>query len=595
MLKQLNIQNLAIAENISVVFKNGLNVITGETGAGKSLLVDAMSLLRGSRVDTHLIRTGQESALITGIFIPNYNKSVIFNLLNELGIPLYTDDPEEIVIKRFIQRNGKHRSTVNDTLVSTKTLQYISAELIDISSQFENQRLLDTDTHTYYLDNLANNSERYKNYLQLYNHATEKIKIIKSLLNEQDLLKREKDLYEFELSQIHNAKISIEEFNKLEELILIGKKSKTAKNICDEIILNLCQGEINCLDILRVTRKNIDKLNKVSNLNSSESSQDKIDSIISLVEDLSHTIEITSSNYEVDTNTLQHALIRMETYNKILQKFGPKIEDVFNYKEKCESFLNKERSIEDEIQLELKKCEEIMIRTIELARVLSNNRNKKIPILAKSIEKELSDLGMPKAKFVCDLKENLKVNDLNDFTLMNTSLTIRETLSEFSFLTKLGFEKAQFLLSTNVGIETQPIDKVASGGELSRIMLAIKNIIFGDNSMSVFVFDEIDTGISGNIATKVGRKLLDFCRSSNGEFTRQAICITHLPQVASFAQSHFIVSKKLTNNKTITKISEANEKEKLTEIAILLSGEAVSQESIAQAKVLVYEAQKNLL
>ena len=234
-------------------------------------------------------------------------------------------------------------------------------------------------------------------------------------------------------------------------------------------------------------------------------------------------------------------------------------------------------------------------KSIQLANILTQKRKNKLSYLSAAIERELCELGIPKAKFFCELKENNKSYDYSEFSSVTFPKDFLICLSEFQNLTKLGAEKALFLLSTNLGIDVQPIDKVASGGELSRIMLAIKNILFGDNSMSVFVFDEIDSGISGYIATKVGKKLVDFCRGSQTHFNRQAICITHLPQVASFAQSHFIVAKELKNNKTVTKITEATENEKLNEIAILLSGEEISQESLAQAKVLIQEAQKNIL
>ncbi|WP_158998639.1 DNA repair protein RecN [Pigmentibacter ruber] len=594
MLKQLHIQNLAIAENIAVNFKNSLNVITGETGAGKSLLVDAMSLLRGARVDTHLIRTGEESALITGIFSPQKNKLAIFNLLEEHGIPLFSDDPEEIIIKRYIQRNGKHKSTVNETLVSSKILQNIAAELIDISSQFENQKLLDTESHTYYLDEIANNLDVYKNYLSVYLLAHEKIKTIKSLIHEQNLLKREKNLYEFELSQINNANINPAEFKELDDIIATGKKSAVIKKNCYEVISNLSQNDPSCIDILKISKKTIEKIYRHSSNNDFANYLEQIDAIISLVEEFSHKLEVTSEKYTIEESNLNHAIERMDTYNKILQKFGPTIEDALIYKNKCEDFLNKTLTIDLEIEAEIFQCEEAIKKSINFAEILSKNRKNKLSLLTHSIEKELSELGMEKSKFICELKENNKINDFQELFAFIEKQTFKELITKFQQLSKFGFEKAQFLLSTNVGIEAQPIDKVASGGELSRIMLAIKNILFGNNSMSVFVFDEIDTGISGNIAAKVGKKLLEFCRGCNENMNRQAICITHLPQVACFAQNHFVVTKEFTNNRTSTKIFEASEEEKLKEIAILLSGEEVSAESIAQAKVLVQEAQRNL-
>ena len=275
-------------------------------------------------------------------------------------------------------------------------------------------------------------------------------------------------------------------------------------------------------------------------------------------------------------------------------KYGPTIEDIFLYKNKCESYLLKAENIENEMINLSKKCENTLKNALTLSEELKNSRMSKLDFISLSIEKELSELGMPKSRFICELKENIKYQDEQKTLEFVNSRISQELLKNFFSLSKSGSEKAQFLLSTNVGIEAQAIEKVASGGELSRVMLAIKNVLFGEETMSVFVFDEIDTGISGNIAAKVGRKLSDFCKNSYGNITRQALCITHLPQVACYAQNHFVVSKELRNNKTVTKIIQANKDEKINEIAILLSGEEISQESLAQAKVLVMEAQKEL-
>lgn len=591
MLKQLNIQNLAIAKNVTVQFQNGFNVITGETGAGKSLLVEAMSLLRGCRVELSLIRSGHDSAQVTGIFIPNKNDSIVFSMLENLGIPRFEDDPNAIIIKRYIQRNGKHKATVNENLVSSKILQTIASELIDISSQFENQKLLDSETHTSFLDEIAGNSLLYKEYLSHYNQAQERLKKIAQIIKEQNLIYREKKLYEFELSQIIEANISEIEFKNLEETISIGNKNNISKNICSEINLNLCNNDINCIDILKYTKKNIEKLFKNSPQNEVLIYIEKIDEIITLVEDLVNNIELTSNKFEINESVFMQANQRIETYNKMLSRFGPNFDDIIQYKKKCEEYLIKSENINDELNIIIKNCEIDMKNAIEYSKKISINRNNKLTYISNSVQKELSALGMQNTKFVCDLKNITNIDENKYSELKNVSIC-QNTLKIFNSLSKTGAEKAQFLLSTNLGIDIQPIEKIASGGELSRIMLAIKNILFGEDTMSVFVFDEIDSGISGNIATKVGRKLSEFCKNSDGLISRQALCITHLAQVACFAQNHFIASKEFVENKTLTKITQANNEEKLNEIAILLSGEEISQESLAQAKVLISEAKK---
>jgi DNA repair protein RecN (Recombination protein N) len=588
MLKELLIQNLALAENLSVSFQKGLNVITGETGAGKSLLVDALCLLSGAKVDIGLIRTGYQSAQVTGIFVPpnGKKKSFIFSVLKELGIPLFIDFPHEIIIKRYIQRNGKHRSTVNENPVSSKVLQLIARELIDMSSQFENQKLLDAETHSSFLDEYSQSTFIYKNFLDEYKKSKNDLKKIHQMIIDQHFLKREKSLYEFELQQIIEANFSCQEFLQLEQIITIGQKSNQAKQICADIFFHLSMGELNCFNILQNCKKHLEKLRKISGNINLPATAEHLDSILALLGEFEINVQQCAEYFEIDDSAFNLALQRIEIYNKILQKFGPTCEDVLVYQKKCEEFLEKEKNMQQELSSLILNCENQISKTLDLAKKLTEMRTKNLESISKKIKAELNELGMPNATFICQLNKNqydphtLEKKDFDKINIKN--------LKEFFSLSKFGNEKAQFLFSTNIGLEIQPIEKIASGGELSRIMLAIKNILLSDdNSISVFVFDEIDTGISGNIAAKVGKKLSDFCKKRADQEDRQVLCITHLPQVACHAHNHFIVSKETQTNKTITKIKRANEKEKLLEIALLLSGEHLSQESVAQAKVLL--------
>lgn len=589
MLKNLNIQNLAIAENITVDFLKGLNVITGETGSGKSLLVDALSLLRGCRVDINIIRHGFDSAQVTGIFSPTIQHEEVFLLLEKYGIPQYSEDPTEIILKRFIHRSGKHKASINENIVSLKILQLIAGELIDISSQFENQKLLDNEMHTYFLDEFCGNSKLYKKYLNEYNITHENIKKLKKMLQELELLKRERSLYEFELSQIQESGYSIDEFKKIEEIISKGNNSILLKKLCFEITENIYTNEINCINLFKKCKKNINKLSKISENKYFINLEEKLDEIILLTEDFAYNIELNSQNFDINEQEFDKANSRIEIYNKLLLKFGPKIEDIEEYRKKCEDFINKLYKQEQEIKEFSASCELKMKNCVTLAKQLKVTREKKLSLISESIEKELIELGMKKSKFVCILKSSKNNFDFfkHDELIKNNLLS--NIANEFFALNKFGSERAQFLFTTNLGIDPQEIEKIASGGELSRIMLAIKGILFAEEAVSVFVFDEIDSGISGNIATKVGKKLSEFCKKDG----RQAICITHLPQVACFAENHYIVYKEFKENKTITKIAKANEQEKLNEIALLLSGEAMSKESLAQAKVLIQEAHKS--
>jgi DNA repair protein RecN (Recombination protein N) len=582
MLKQICIQNIAIAQNVNVEFDSGLNIITGETGAGKSILIDALGLLRGQKVDISLIRRACDSAQVTAIFMMPDNSGV-FDLLAEMGIPLNEDDPSGLIIRRIIHRNSKHRAFINDVPVNAKALNAVAGELIDISSQFENQRLLDPDSHTFYLDIFVNAEEGRKKFLATFLEVWELFKKVTALEKEISLRKREEALYSFELGEIEKAALNELEFQNVQAIVSLGSKAAQAQKICGGLFQFLAEGDGSALALLKMARKQAEKLSKLTKETKALPDLEKYETALADIEDIVQDIERTSEAFQIDEEQLSHASERLDTYNKLLSRFGPSLAHVEEYREKCSIFLNQSSDLEIRAAELCRKAAMEMKSAVTLAHELSKARSAGLERLSTAIEEDLFELGMPKARFVCSLKKQ----DSLTRTALPLSLSDAvdaSMLEEFLDLSKSGFERAEFLMSANPGMEPQALDKVASGGELSRIMLAIKSVLFERDALSVFVFDEIDTGISGNIASKVGRKMAEFCAK------RQALCVTHLPQVACYGKSHFIVSKSIHDGLTSSKIRRASDEERVMELAGMLSGETVTTEGMAQAKTLVTQA-----
>jgi DNA repair protein RecN (Recombination protein N) len=584
MLIRLHIQNLAIAENICISLAQGLNIITGETGAGKSLLVDGLALLRGGKPDLGLIRDGHESAVITGSFKVS-NTSAVWRQFEAHGCLRDDEHPDEITIRRVLNRSGKHRCYVNDTQVSTKVIQELASELIDISSQFENQKLLNTETHTLYLDEFVGATELRLKFQKAWQAAWSNAQEIETLEKEINLRRREQDLCQFELEQIEQADLKEDEWTRVQRMVTLGQKTAQAAKMTSDLKSLLFEEDHSCLTLLNHCRKTIERLQKVAGTEKIPLSVGKVDEVSAHLEELLQQVDQTESLFQIDEHELQEALTRSEIYNALLQKFGPTLADISAHREHCLSTVSKTDALNEQLSLLKANLAASINSTLELAEALSKQRNSGLTQLSAAIQKALSELGMPRARFVCELVPHSsgmlnKVSSTDVFEGVDTA-----SLETFLLLGRTGLERAQFLMSANAGLSPQPIEKIASGGELSRTMLAIKSILFEDGTMSVFVFDEIDTGISGSIASKVGRKLSDFCAK------RQALCITHLAQVACFARCHFIASKHLKKGKTLAEIKVATRQEQIQALAGMVAGEKLTQESLAQAQALLSEAQ----
>lgn len=583
MIRQIVIQNIAIANNLSVEFGQGLNIVTGETGAGKSILVDALALLRGGRIDIGLIRTGSDSAQVSGVFAPS-NSSPVWDMLAKHGISVHSEQHDEVIVRRILNRGGKHRAFINDVPVSARILQEIAEELIDISSQFENQKLLDVASHTKFLDEFCSATQLAQKVATLFDTAHGQMQKIRQAEVSREKKLREKDLFEFEFQEITKANINAEEFLEIEHLLQTARKSGAVTSLCAETLGWLVENDASCFSLLQYSRKNLEKLDKIVGRNQGNSLPSVLTEAFASIDAAVDEVRVAMRAFLVDEEKLAWANERIEIYNKLLRKFGPTVNDIVAHRDRCEEFLGSVSSMEDEIDSLTTEAVSAVRRLLHSVVELSRERAKGPGALSQSVQKELADLGMSKARFVCVFQPCLARQEGVLPERVRAQLTADE-VSAFLNATRSGAEEARFLLSANAGIDPQSIEKVASGGELSRVMLAIKTILFANDSVSLFVFDEIDTGISGSIAAKVGKKLSKFCEQ------RQAICITHLPQVACFARSHFVARKSSQGGKTVASLTMLKREERAQELATMLSGERMTQESLAQARALLKEAQ----
>ncbi|MEY3901027.1 MAG: hypothetical protein RL189_333 [Pseudomonadota bacterium] len=583
MLIRLHVQNLAIAENVCVTLTHGLNIITGETGAGKSLLVDALALLRGCKADLSLIRDGTDSASVSGSFRLK-PESQVWSLLEANGCIRDSDSPDEVTIRRVLSRSGKHRCYINDTQISTRVLQDVSAELIDISSQFENQKLLNPETHTWYLDEFAGSTELRVEYAESWNMAWTHVAEIERLERELSLQKREQDLCQFELDQIDQADLRDDEWTRVQRIVALGQKAAQAGRLTGDLRYMISDSEQSFVSQLNLCRKSVERLGKLAGNETLPLNTEKIDEISAHIEDLLQQLDSTEDLFRIDEHELQEAFARSETYNTLLQKFGPSLEDIRAHREQCLQKLSESSALNEQLAQARTSFRQEVNATIALSAELSKKRKAGLAGISHAIQKALAELGMPRTQFICELQTGSTTAPLRSVGASAAELLSTEELEIFVRLSRMGAERAQFLMSANAGIAPQPIERVASGGELSRTMLAIKSVLFADGAVSVFVFDEIDTGISGSIASKVGRKMAEFCSR------RQALCITHLAQVACFANCHFIAAKSLKKGKTVAEIKVASAEERLQALAGMVAGERVTKESLAQAKALLSEA-----
>lgn len=552
MLESLDIHAFKLIEDIHIDFKEGFSVITGETGAGKSIMLSALSLLLGGKGETSSIRVGFDSATVIGQFYLDRDDKELKSFLVENNINF---DDDTLIIKRVIKTNGRTLSYINNETINRNLLSQLSTFLIDISAQHAHQSLMKKSKQLLLLDSFGETFSLLNDYQDVYNNLSkleaEKVQIeevINSSRQQEDYLKY---AYE-EIKQVDPKE------NEDEELDDKIRKISQFEQIHDNVEL-----------ITEILNNSIDGSSTLNNLDKSCEVLDKVklkdDSLIELsarmksckleVEDIYETLKDYLDNMEYSQVELDEMQARLSSLQKLKKKYGPSLNSVIDFYQNINEKIETLNNGEDEILYIEKKIKKTRLLLKEKAYDLSVNRKKSAIKLSSSIENTLKKLGMQHASFL------VKINE-----------------KDFSYD---GIDDISFLMSANVGIEKRAIKEIASGGELSRVMLAIKATLSEKDNLSTIVFDEVDAGIGGEIATNVANTLLELSTSS------QVIVISHLASIACKAKTHFMVKKYVKDDLSYTTIIELNKEERILEIARMLSGDIESRVSLDHAKALL--------
>jgi DNA repair protein RecN (Recombination protein N) len=543
MLLELHIHDFAIIEDISLEFSEGMTVLTGETGAGKSIIIDAVSLLAGGRGSADFVRHGANKCILEGHF-ETPKSAQLKQLFEEQAI----DYNEEVLsIQREIYQTGRSVCRVNGSLVTISLLKQMAAYLIDIHGQNEHQELMQSDNHLRLLDHFSESevSELLKDYQKDYQEYVEVRKKLNAWQNREQEMVQKIDILKFQTEEIAEANLSSNEEEELEE-----EESRLVnyQNITESLTISyqaLQEGEHNALELVGFA---MDKLEAISEVDQTFGEiHESISNIFYQLQELSREIYYELDNQEYDEDRLNEIASRLNLIQQLKRKYGDSIPKILDFYNESLAELN---LIEETSDSESHLTERLGVlegQLLEKGRKLSKARRKTATHLEATIHKELEALYMDKVEFVVNFAEDIK------------------DLSERS-ITKYGLDKVEFYISTNPGEPLKELTKIASGGELSRIMLAMKTIFAKAQGITSIIFDEIDTGVSGRVAQAIAEKIHSISKHS------QVLCITHLPQVAAIADNHLYVSKKIENERTSTAANILQEEDRVEEIARMLSG-----------------------
>jgi DNA repair protein RecN (Recombination protein N) len=569
MLKSLEIKDYALIDHINVEFGKGLNIITGETGAGKSILIDAMSLLLGERASTEVVRKGAQKSFVEGIFDVELNKNVK-SLLEENEIEFQP----ELIIRREISLKGSNRCFVNDSPVSLNIIKELGDLLVDLHGQHEHQSLLRTETHIEFLDEFANNHKLLEDYKIVYKELNSKQNELRELKSKEESLKEKKEIYSFQINEIDNINPLPDEDEMINNELNILENSEKLLELTDDVYNKLYDGEPSVIDLLGETKH---KLNQLANIDKTFlESEGECDSALAVVKELANSLRSYKSRIDVDPKEIEVKRDRLGSLNLLKKKYGGSIAKIIEHREKIGNEFELADNFSSAINNLIKEICGLRKSAGEEAEKLSSSRKKYATKVESEVKKVLAQLGIPDAIFKVNLKQS--ESDKND----NHSVIVK---NKNYICTETGIDEVEFYISTNAGEDVKPLIKVASGGEISRIMLSLKTILAKSDKLPLLIFDEIDTGVSGRIAQKVGAALKDLASF------HQIISITHLPQIAGMADNHFAVEKKQVDNRAVSSIKKLSDDERINEVAKLISGEELSKASIESAKQLILNKQ----
>lgn len=558
MLLQLNIMNFALIEKLSIDFSTGFNVLSGETGAGKSILIDAINFVLGGKFNKNLIRVGEDKTIVEAVFSIENQRTK--DVLKELDV----NDEGIVILSRESFHSGKTIAKVNNKSLLLSKIKQVSETLIDIHGQHENQNLLDSSKHINYVDSFGQNLlvdklKEYENYYLKYGEIEEKINGIQGNDGERE---KKIDFLKFQIDEINSIKPKIgedEELSKKFNMLSNGEKIKKALEKSYILLKENDESRISIIDSLMYV---------IRELKSIENHHEEIKPVVVsleesyyLLEDNTRTISDLKDNTDYDMGELEFINSRMYQLSACKKKYGPTLEDVIAYKNSIEDEYFELINSGEIIEALLKEKKKLYEKLIGISETLHNIRLNISETLEKEIKKELAYIGLEKSIFKIDVSYTENLNSR-------------------------GRDKIQFKISTNPGQPLQHLEEVVSGGELSRIMLALKTVFVDKDQIPSVIFDEVDTGISGRIAQRVGEKMVLISEN------HQVFCITHLPQIAALADANYLIEKNSNDVTTFTMVKKLKDDEVEQEVARIIGGSEVTAITVENAREMISKAEE---
>lgn len=550
MLKQLYIQNFTLIDEMNILFHPGFSVITGETGAGKSIILGALGLLKGNRADTKQIRQGEERCVIEAHFdIRQYNLKDFF-LENDLD-----DDPHDCILRREININGKSRAFINDTPASLSVMKDLGERLIDIHSQHQNLLLNKEDFQLHVVDILTKDEDTLRKYQESYQNYKKEQTILEEMIAKVSKDQENEDYLRFQLQELSDAALSEGEQEILEQEISTlehAEEIKSALYLSQNLISNESNGIIETLSQVSQQLQKIEQIYTPVQ----EISQ-RMESCYIEMKDLLQEITAQGEQVSYNPQQLEQSQARLDTINSLEHKYHvASIAELIAYQQKIQEQINLLNHSDEEIQKQKDIVAKLLDNCTQQAERLTTIRKKAAKTIESEMKARLVPLGIPKINFKVDIKpKELSPN---------------------------GKDSVSFLFSANTNSPLSPVSQVASGGEIARVMLSLKAMISGAVKLPTIIFDEIDTGVSGSVAEKMAHIMDEM-----GNNHRQVISITHLPQIAALGKNHYKVSKTETPNGTISNMTPLNEQQRIEEIAQMLSGSNITKAALANARELL--------
>ncbi len=565
MIEEISIRNIALIDELELELSPGLNIFTGETGAGKSVILKSIGLVLGERTSVDIVRAGADSA------------SVEISISSTGQINKDIAESDSLILSRHISMNGRSRCRVNGELVNLKELEEIGTLLVDIHGQHQHQSLFKIETHLELLDDFGETSTERESVSEKYKHLLELQREMDTLLHTLKTSEREKELLEFEVKELSTANlIDGEEEELTAELSILNSAEQLFESANQ--IYNQLEGDIrgefstastSSVSTLQNLREATRILSKLTEIDPSLTDlSDRLESSLYELEDIGQQISNYADSVEFNPMRLSEITERLDLISKFKRRYGNTIKEMLTYQEDAQKKLEDLELGSDKIDEIKEQIQDEQDQLKQLCMALSDKRTKVSKRLSLLVQNELQELGMEKADFLTAVEQ---LQDENGFLQIDgNSYAVREN----------GMDKVEFLIAPNVGSDLRPLTKIASGGEISRVMLALKTVLIQVDNIPTVLFDEIDSGIGGKIANIVGKKLKKLSQNA------QVICITHLPQIARFADRHFLVEKKVVGEQTLISAKPLTDPERVNEIARMHGGEE-TEVGLAHARELL--------